>query len=102
MPTGYLLQRLHHAVAHLLVEGHERTCVRESGAGRSRVGAAVLAAEEPARKWTPDQDADVVILRERLELVLETSTDEAVVHLRRYVFLQPQVLLQHDRSGRLP
>ncbi len=25
--------------AHLLIEGHERTCLRESGGGRSRVGA---------------------------------------------------------------
>jgi hypothetical protein len=37
-----------------------------------------------------------------LELVFETPANEAIVHLRRYVFLELQVLLQHDRGGRLP
>jgi hypothetical protein len=61
---------------------------RIARAGRSRVGAAVLAGSEPAGKWAPDQDTDVVILREPLELVFETPADQAVVHLRCYVFLQ--------------
>src|ERR1019366_5049650 len=102
MPTSHLLKRFHDAVAHLLVEGHERTCLRESCAGRSRVGAAVLAREEAAGKRAPNQNTDVVVLGERLELVFETSADEAVVHLRRHVFFQPEALLQHNRGGRLP
>src|SRR5882762_6485593 len=102
MPTGHFLQRLYNAVAHLLVEGHERARFGEAFAGRSRVSAAVLACEKPAGKRAPDQDTDVVVLGERLELVFETPTDEAVVHLCRYVFLQPQMLLQHDRGRCLP
>src|ERR1700674_5493364 len=102
MPLRHLLQCLHDAVALFLIDGHERTCLRESRTGRSRVGSAVLACEESASKRAPDQDADVVILGERLELVFEASTDKAVVHLRRYVFFQAQVLLQHYGSGRLP
>ncbi len=47
-----------------------------------------IAGQEPAGKGGPDQDTDGVILGERLELVFETPADEAVVHLRRYVFLQ--------------
>jgi hypothetical protein len=86
MPTGHFLQRIYDAVAHLLIEGHEIARFGEACAGRRRVGAAVLACEKSAGKRAPDQDADVVILGERLELVFETSTDKAVVHLRRYVF----------------
>ena len=102
MPTGNFLQRFYDAVAHLLVKGHEIARFGEACARRSRVGAAVLTREKPAGKWAPDQDTDVVILGERLELVFETSTDEAVVHLGRYVLLQPQAILQHNRSGCLP
>src|SRR5260370_3238525 len=102
MSASYFLQRFHDAVTHLLVEGHERTCLRESCAGRSRVRAAVLACEETAGKRAPNQDADVVVLRERLELVFETPTDEAVVHLRSDLFFQPQALLQHNRGCCLP
>ncbi len=53
MPTGHLLQRFHDAVARLLVEGHEGTGLRESRAGRSRVGTAVLARKEAAGKRAP-------------------------------------------------
>ena len=102
MPTGNFLQRFYDAVAHLLVKGHEIARFGEACARRSRVGAAVLTREKPAGKWAPDQDTDVVILGERLELVFETSTDEAVVHLGRYVLLQAQAILQHNRSGCLP
>src|SRR5882757_118300 len=102
MPTSHLLQRFHDAVAHLSVEGHERTGLRESCAGWSGVSAAVLACKEAAGKRAPNQDADVVVLRERLELVFETPTDEAVVHLCRHVFSQSQTRLQHNRGCRLP
>ena len=43
-----------------------------------------------------------MVLGERLELVLEAPAHEAVVHLRRHIFLQTQALLEHDRGGRLP
>ena len=43
-----------------------------------------------------------MILGKRLEFVFETAADEAVIHLRRYVFLQPQLILQHHRGGCLP
>src|SRR6267143_1016839 len=89
MSTGHFLQRFYDSVAHLLVEGHERARFSEACAGRSRISAAVLACEKPAGKRAPDQDTDVVIFSERLELVFETPTDEAVIHLRSYVFLQP-------------
>ena len=66
------------------------------------MAAAVLSRKETAGERAPDQDTDVVVLGEGLELVFETPADEAVVHLRRDVFLQPQALLQHNRGGRLP
>src|SRR5271169_2530584 len=100
--AGHLFQHFHDAVADLLVEGHEGTGLRESRAGRSRVGAAVLSRKETAGKRAPNQDTDVVVLSERLKLVFQTPADEAVVHLRRHVFFQPQALLQHNRGGRLP
>src|SRR5207245_6861207 len=48
MSARDFLQRFHDAVAHLLVEGHERTCLRESSADRSGVSAAVLPCKEAA------------------------------------------------------
>src|SRR5271167_4839045 len=102
MPSSHFLQRIHDTVSHFLVEGHKRTSLRKSCTGRSWICAAVLAREESAGKRAPNQDADVVVLGERLELVFETPTDEAVIHLRRHVFFQSQALLQHNRGGRLP
>src|SRR5215210_7987989 len=102
MPCGHFLQRIHDAVAHLSVERHELARIREAGPGRRWIVAAVLARQEPAGQRAPHQDADVVVLGERLELVLEAPAHEAVIHLRRDIFLQPQALLQHDRGRRLP
>jgi hypothetical protein len=92
VPSGNLLQGIYDSVAHLLVEGHKRTCLGKSSAGRSRIVAAILAGEEAASKRAPNQDADVVVLGERLKLVFETPANEAVVHLCRNVFFQPQLL----------
>src|SRR5258705_8641788 len=99
MPSGYLLQRIYDAVAHLPVERHELTCVGESAPGRRRIDAAVLSGQETTGQGTPDQNADVMVLGERLELVFETSANEAVIHLRGHISLQPQPLLQHDCRG---
>src|SRR4029077_7610697 len=87
MPCGHFLERIHDVVAHLSVEGHELARVREAASARRRIIAAVLAGQEPASQRTPDQNADVVVLGERLELVLEAPADEAVVHLCRHIFL---------------
>src|SRR6266436_9572762 len=102
MPCGYLLQRIHDAVAHLPVERHELTCIGEPAPGRRRIVAAVLSRQETTGQRAPDQDADVVILSERLELVFETSANEAIIHLRGHISLQTQAVLQHDGGGRLP
>ena len=102
MPPGHRLDRIHDAVAHLPVEGHELARIRKATAGRRRVVAAVFAGQEATGQRAPDQDADVVVLGERLELVLEASAHEAVVHLRGHVSLESQALLHHERGGRLP
>jgi hypothetical protein len=85
MPLGHFLQRLYDAVAQFLVEGHE--CIRF---GESRVPAEAGLARLYLPVGTRRQvgSRPVVILREPLELVFETPADQAVVHLRRYVFLQ--------------
>src|SRR5713226_2074149 len=102
MSYGDLFDRIQDVIAPLPVERHELARIGEAAPDGRWIIAAVLARQEPAGQWAPDQDADVVVLGERLELVLEASADEAVIHLRRHIFLQPQALLQHDRGGRLP
>src|ERR1700737_4186286 len=102
MSRGHLIQRIQDVVANLLIERYERTRVRETAPGRCRIVAAVLPRQKTSGKRAPDQNADVVVLGERLELEFEASADKAVVHLRGHESLQPQAALQPERGGRLP
>src|ERR1700686_1593248 len=102
MSIGYFLQYIDDGLPHLPVEGQKIARFGETCAARSRVSAGVFAREKSARQRAPDEDTDVVILGERLEFVFETPADKAVVHLRRYVFFQSQLILQHNRGGCLP
>src|SRR5258705_13129756 len=102
MLCGYIFQRVHDAVAPLAVKRHELPGVGKATPGRRRIVAAVLSRQETTSQRAPDQDANVVVLSERLELIFEASANEAVIHLRCYISLQPEAILQHDSGGRLP
>src|SRR5579863_2833980 len=64
VPTSYLLQRFHDAIAHFMVEWHERTRLRESRTSGSRICPTVLTCQKAAGKRAPNQNANVVVLGE--------------------------------------
>src|ERR1700722_17026172 len=102
MPPSHVFQRFHDAVAHLFVEGHERTCLCESRASKSRVRTAVLAREEATGKWAPNQDTDVVVLGKRLELFCDAAAAETIIPLRRHISSQAEPRRKQDLGARLP
>src|ERR1700752_1307081 len=102
MLCRHFLQSVHDTIAGLRVERHELTCVSEPASGRWRIIAVVLSRQETTGQRAPDKDTNVMVLRERLELVFETSTDETVIHLARHISPHPQPLLKHDGRCRLP